>query len=206
LLPLPIDQLLAELGTTRDGLRDSDVADRCTRFGPNELDAVARRALVWQIARRLVDPLVAILVVAATVSVFAGETHSALLILGIVAASVAIETFQSRRAQRTVDLLRARAAPTATVRRGGATRTIPRRELVPGDVLELDAGDLVPADARLVTSRASAGTTSPAERRMTSPGTRSRRAISDHWASRNTEAVGTMPCRSRSTAALERVV
>jgi Mg2+-importing ATPase len=152
-LALPIDRLLDELATTRDGLSEEDAAERHERFGPNELDKPARRALIAQLARHLVDPLVAILLVAATVSAFAGEPRSAALILAIVVASVAIETVQTRRAQRTADLLRARAMPTATVRRGGATRAIPRRELVPGDVIELDAGDLVPADARLLAAK-----------------------------------------------------
>jgi Mg2+-importing ATPase len=152
-LALPIDRVLDELATTRDGLPEEEAAERHERVGPNELDTPARRALIAQLARHLVDPLVAILLVAATVSAFAGEPRSAALILAIVVASVAIETVQTRRAQRTADLLRARAMPTATVRRGGAVRAIPRRELVPGDVIELDAGDLVPADARLLAAK-----------------------------------------------------
>ncbi len=152
-LALPVDRLLAELATTREGLSEDEAAERHERVGPNELETPARRALIAQLARHLIDPLVAILLIAATVSAFAGEPRSAALILSIVVASVAIETVQTRRAQRTADLLRARAVPTATVRRAGATRAIPRRELVPGDVIELDAGDLVPADARLLAAK-----------------------------------------------------
>jgi Mg2+-importing ATPase len=153
LLALPIERLLAELGTSPEGLAEQEAEARLLRGGPNELETPARRALIAQLARHLIDPLVAILLVAATVSAFAGESHSAVLILAIVVASVAIETVQSRRAQHTADLLRARAMPTTTARRDGAARAIPRRELVPGDVIELDAGDLVPADARLLAAK-----------------------------------------------------
>ena len=152
-LGLARDALLAELATSRDGLGDGEACERLARAGANELDAPVRRALVVQLLRRLVDPLVAILIVAAIVSALAGERESAVLVVAIVAASVAIETVQSRRAQRTADALRARVAPTATVVRAGVTRTVARRELVPGDVIDLDAGDLVPADARLLDTK-----------------------------------------------------
>ncbi|HSN27170.1 MAG TPA: HAD-IC family P-type ATPase, partial [Kofleriaceae bacterium] len=144
---------LARLGTSPDGLSEGEAARRLVEQGANELEPPARRAFFLQLARRFIDPLVAILVVAAAVSVFAGERESAILILAIVAASVAIETVQSRRAQHTADLLKARAAPTATVVRDGVLRDIARREVVVGDVLDLEAGALVPADARLVTAK-----------------------------------------------------
>src|SRR5262249_33132228 len=130
-----------------------EAAERRERYGPNEIDGQARRNLIVQLARRLVDPLVAILLVAAAVSVFAGEAKGAALIFAIVVASIVIETVQTARAQRTADLLRARASPTATVRREGVTRQIAPSELVPGDLVELDAGDLVPADARLLAAK-----------------------------------------------------
>ena len=152
-LDRPLAELFAELGSSPQGLPEGEATRRFAEHGPNELEAPVRRTLFVQLVRRLVDPLVAILLVAAAVSAFAQERHSAILILAIVIASVVIETAQSRRAQRTADLLRARAAPVANVRRGGAARAIARRELVPGDVIELDAGDLVPADARLLAAK-----------------------------------------------------
>jgi Mg2+-importing ATPase len=152
-LGAPIARLFAELDTAPEGLRDDEAARRLAELGPNDPDPPVRRALLVQLGRRLIDPLVAILVVAAGVSAIAGERQSALLIVAIVIASVAIETAQSRHAQRTADLLRARAAPTASVRRNGSTRAVARRELVPGDVIELEAGDLVPADARLLAAK-----------------------------------------------------
>ena len=149
----PLDRLLEQLGTGAAGLAGAEAARRLTRTGANELEAPVRRTLIAQVLRRLVSPLIAILVVAATVSAFAGERRSAVLILAMVVASVAIETAQSERAHRTAELLRARGAPTATVRRDGVPRAIARRELVPGDLIDLEAGDLVPADVRLVTAK-----------------------------------------------------
>ncbi|MGE5182171.1 MAG: magnesium-translocating P-type ATPase [Acidobacteriota bacterium] len=153
MLGLARDALLTELATTAAGLTDAEAAARLARCGANELEPPVRRTLIVQLARRLIDPLVAILIVAAGVSALAGARKSAVLVLVIVAASVAIETVQGRRAQRTADSLRARLAPTATVVRDGTARTILRRELVPGDVIELEAGDLVPGDARLLDTR-----------------------------------------------------
>jgi len=149
----PLPHLLDELATRATGLPEAEAEARLAEHGTNELEPPARRRFVVQLLRRLVDPLVGILLVAATVSIFAGERESAVLIVAIVGASVAIETVQSRRAQHTADLLRARAASTVTVRRDGVARQIARREIVPGDVLELEAGDLVAADARLLCAK-----------------------------------------------------
>ena len=146
-------ELLVDLRSRPGGLSAIEAEARLADSGANEVEPPPRRTFVVQLLRRLVDPLVAILLVAATVSIFAGERKSAALILAIVAASVAIETVQSGRAQRTADLLRARAAPAVTVIREGAARHVARREIVPGDILDLEAGDLVPADARLLAAK-----------------------------------------------------
>ncbi|MBV8762911.1 MAG: magnesium-translocating P-type ATPase [Deltaproteobacteria bacterium] len=152
-IELPIDDLLARLSTSPRGLEDAEAAARLSTLGPNELEPPRQRTLVFQIVRRLVAPLTAILVIAAGISAFAGERESAVLIMAIVAASVGIETAQSERARRTIDLLREHAAPKATVLRSGQTRSVARREVVPGDILELDAGDLVSADCRLLAAK-----------------------------------------------------
>ncbi|HWU90816.1 MAG TPA: magnesium-translocating P-type ATPase, partial [Kofleriaceae bacterium] len=93
---------------------------------------------------------VVILVVAACTAAFIGEPVEAAIIGGMVLLSSGLNLWQASRSATAVKRLQARIAPTATVRRDGAWRELPRRELVPGDVIRLAAGDLVPADARLL--------------------------------------------------------
>jgi len=99
------------------------------------------------------NPLVLILVIAAIISAFMGQATDAVIIGVIVLLSAVIDVTQTYRSQQAMERLRDRVAPTATVLRGGEWKEIQRRDVVPGDVIRLSAGDLVPADARLLVAR-----------------------------------------------------
>jgi Mg2+-importing ATPase len=99
------------------------------------------------------NPLVIILLIASLVSATIGEVVNASIIIVIVLLSSALNFTQTARSHRTAERLRKEVAPVATVLRDGEWRVIPRREVVPGDLIQLAAGDLIPADARLVESR-----------------------------------------------------
>ena len=101
----------------------------------------------------LANPLVVILLIASLVSALVGQSASASIIVAIVAVGVAIDFAQTYRSQKAIDRLREGVTPTATVLRDGIWGEIQRRELVPGDVIRLSAGDLVPADAMLLQAR-----------------------------------------------------
>ncbi|WP_437283395.1 magnesium-translocating P-type ATPase [Sorangium sp. So ce375] len=151
---LPVAELLERLGTSQRGLTSEEARQRLGRFGPNEPAATTRReAAVVQVLRRFANPLVSILLLASVVSAVLGDLTNAAVVVVIVALSVAVESVQTRRSHRAAERLRAQVAPTATTLRDGVFRELPRRELVPGDVLRLAAGDLVPADARLLTAK-----------------------------------------------------
>ena len=96
------------------------------------------------------NPLVIILLIAALASVSLGEVIDASIIVTIVLLVVAINFVQTYGSQRAVERLRDQATPTATALRDGEWKEVLRREIVPGDVIRLSAGDLVPADARLL--------------------------------------------------------
>jgi len=96
---------------------------------------------------------VLILIVAAIASAFLGEKVDAGIIVVIVLLSAAIDLTQTYHSQRAIEQLRKQVAPTATVLRDGEWKEIQRRGVVPGDVVRLSAGDLVPADARLLIAR-----------------------------------------------------
>ncbi|WP_437594797.1 magnesium-translocating P-type ATPase [Sorangium sp. So ce1000] len=151
---LPLAELLERLGTSPRGLTSEEARQRLGRFGPNEPAATTRReAAVVQVLRRFANPLVSILLLASVVSALLGNLTNAAVVVIIVALSVAVESVQTRRSHRAAERLRAQVAPTATTLRDGVFRELPRRELVPGDILRLAAGDLVPADARLLTAK-----------------------------------------------------
>ena len=103
--------------------------------------------------RALASPLVLILLCASAISIFLGEVLDACLIVSIVLIGVTISFVQSHRSQRAAEKLREQVSPTATVLRDGLWGELPRAEVVPGDIIQLSAGDLVPADARLLASR-----------------------------------------------------
>ena len=100
-----------------------------------------------------VNPLVIILLIAAVISGFIGQLLDAAIIVGMVVIGVVINFYQTYRSKIAIENLRARVAPTAAALRDGAWQEIPRESLVPGDIIRLSAGDLVPADARLLESR-----------------------------------------------------
>jgi Mg2+-importing ATPase len=118
--------------------------------GPNELGTVRRIAGIKQLLLLFTNPLVLILLAASIVSAVFGEALDASIIIIIVLLSIALNFVQTHRSQRAVEQLRAKVALTALALRDGKWGEIPRRELVPGDIIRLVAGDLVPADARLL--------------------------------------------------------
>lgn len=136
-----------------EGLTSQEAEARLKGFGPNDPTPHRRRSPILELLRLLLNPLVMILLIAAVASAFLGEKVDAGIIIAIVLMSVIVDFTQTYRSQQAVEQLRQRVAPTATVLRDGQLKDIPRSEVVPGDVVHLSAGDLVPADARLLVSR-----------------------------------------------------
>jgi Ca2+-transporting ATPase len=132
------------------GLTRAEAARRLAAHGPNEL-AAARGVSAWSLfLAQLRNVLVLILLVAVGLSAVVGHTVEAIVISVIVLFAVLLGFAQEYRAERAIEALRALAAPLATVIRDGLEEDVPAREVVPGDVLLLRAGDRVPADGRLV--------------------------------------------------------
>src|SRR5208282_1827112 len=135
------------------GLTAQEAEARLNQFGPNEPAATKHHSFLSDLVHAFANPLVLILVIAAVASAFLGDKVDAGIIGVIVLLSTAIDLSQTYRSQRAVEQLRDRVAPTATVLRDGEWREIRRRDVVPGDIVRLSAGDLVPADARLLIAR-----------------------------------------------------
>lgn len=135
---------------TAKGLAEEEARRRLAAYGPNELEA-AQRISGWAIlGRQFKNVLILILLAAVILSTLLGHGLEAVAIVLILLFAVLLGFAQEYRAERAIDMLRQLAAPTATVLRDRQERTVPARDLVPGDVLLLRAGDKIPADARLV--------------------------------------------------------
>jgi len=154
---LPADDVLRRLDASPLGLNASDAARRLARIGPNELVRTARIS-PWRILlAQFVDVLVIVLIIAAIISAVLGtlqgelaDLYDAILIVAIVIMNAILGFVQEYRAERSLEALKGLAAPKAHVLREGGIVAIPSRELVPGDVTVLAAGDRVAADARLL--------------------------------------------------------
>ncbi len=145
--------LLTELGSTAAGLSVEEAAQRLERYGPNDAAAVKRTPSWLRFLSRFKNPLVIMLLVASALSAAAGDVASFVIVVAIVAFSMILDFVQENRAETAVDALRRSVAVEAAVRRGGKKTALPVDGLVPGDVIELGAGDLIPADSRLIESK-----------------------------------------------------
>lgn len=139
-------ELLSRLGTTAAGLSGAEAADRLRTGGRNVVAEPARHHILGKILRRLIDPLIAILIVAAIVSATVGDLASGAIILAILTASIGLEVTQEHGAEKAVEALKHSVAVHAAVRRDGRSVETPVEEIVSGDIVELAAGDLIPAD------------------------------------------------------------
>ena len=136
-----------------DGLSSQQARDRLVRFGANVLTPSPRRSAVVEILLLFANLLALILLLAATVPAVSGRLVGSSIIFTVVLLGAAINHVQTNRSQRAAERLRAQIAPSATILRDGTWREIHRRDVVPDHVIHLTAGDLVPADVRLLESR-----------------------------------------------------
>ena len=147
---LSADEVLAALGSSPDGLADAQAAARLDEHGPNELSSKPPKTLAAMVREQLGDPMVLILLVAAALSALLQEWAEAGIIFVIVVVNAVIGIVQERKAQSSLEALRQMSAPVAHVLRGGVEELVPARDLVPGDVVMLADGSMVPADLRLL--------------------------------------------------------
>jgi Mg2+-importing ATPase len=146
----PLPELLRQLASSPDGLSEAEAADRLRTIGPNLLESHRRFLLLRLLASRFRNPLIILLICASALSAATGDTTSAIVITVMLTMSVLLDALQEHRAGKAAEQLRESVAITSRVVRAGQERRIPAREIVPGDVVLLSAGDLVPADGRLL--------------------------------------------------------
>ena len=149
---MEVDQVLRRLASSAEGLTGEEAKRRLEKYGPNELEKEEGISPIRIFVSQFESPLVMLLLGATLLSILIGEVLDAITILAIVIASAGLGFYQEYRAEKALEALKKLTAPTATVLRDGREVVIDAREIVPGDVLVLAAGDRVPADARVMES------------------------------------------------------
>ncbi len=148
---LPAEEVLEKLAVDPvKGLSSAEAEQRLARYGRNVLEEGKKRTILDSLVDQFKNVLVIILIFAALISYALGETVDALAIVAILILMAVMGVVQEHRAEKALEALKKLAAPTARVLRDGAPREIPAEDVVPGDILVLEEGDRIPADARLV--------------------------------------------------------
>ncbi len=150
---ITVDQALAKLNSSRKGLSSFEARCRQDQLGLNVITQKPRRSIVLEALARSMNPLVAILLMAAIISGITGNVINAFIIITILLISVFLDYFQSHRSLKAEKCLEEKVATTANVLRDAQWVEIPCREIVPGDIVRLSAGDMVPADGVLLRAK-----------------------------------------------------
>lgn len=145
-------EVFRRLKSSPQGLADREAKRRLFLYGRNEISGRTKRRLIHEIYAEFANPLIVLLLILGTFSVFFSDKFSAIIIYVMAAMSGLLSFFQEHRAEKAVEKLNALVRVTATVIRSGQQKEVRIRELVPGDLVSLSAGDVVPADLRLVSA------------------------------------------------------
>ncbi|MBE6038532.1 MAG: calcium-translocating P-type ATPase, PMCA-type [Anaerofustis stercorihominis] len=152
---IPTEDVLKDLGTSENGLTSSEAARRLAENGKNKLTEAKKDSLAKRLFNQLKDPMLIILIVAAVLSgftaVYAGESFADAIIIGIVViVNAVLGVYQENKADKAIEALQEMSAATSKVLRDGAVTSVKSEDIVVGDILILEAGDAVGADARLI--------------------------------------------------------
>ncbi|MCC8047516.1 MAG: cation-translocating P-type ATPase [Oscillospiraceae bacterium] len=151
------DAVLAELGSADSGLQDEEALWQLERNGRNRIEKAKGKSLAKRFLEQLADPMIIILIAAAVISgvlaVVENDSFAdVIIIIAVVIVNAVLGVYQESKAEKAIEALREMSAATSHVMRGGRVQTVPSETLVVGDVILLEAGDAVPADARILES------------------------------------------------------
>lgn len=147
-----IDEVLKSVDSSTQGISKQEVKERLETYGYNEIQD-KEKVPTWKLfLESFKDPMVIVLLIAAGIQVVLGEIAESLIIFLVLLINAVISVIQTKKAESSLDALRDMSAPEAKVIRGNSNEVIPARELVPGDIVLLEAGDFIPADGRIISS------------------------------------------------------
>jgi calcium-translocating P-type ATPase len=147
---LKSEEVLQEIGSREEGLSESEIQERRERFGSNRLPEVKRRGLIIRFFSQFNNVLIYVLLGAAVITALLGHLIDTGVILAVVIVNAIIGFLQEGKAEKAMEAIRKILSPSAAVVRGGHRQTVPGEDLVPGDIVLLEAGDKVPADLRIL--------------------------------------------------------
>ncbi len=144
------EEVLKEFNVSKSGLEDKQVSSNTEKFGLNQLTEKKKQTVLQVFLSQFKDLLVLILIAAAIISAITGSLESTLVIFAVIILNSILGTIQHFKAEQSLDSLKALSSPSAKVYRNGKKIEIPSKELVPGDILILEAGDMISADGRII--------------------------------------------------------
>ncbi|MCX8163528.1 MAG: HAD-IC family P-type ATPase, partial [Candidatus Micrarchaeota archaeon] len=150
---LDITEIFKLLDTRKEGLSEHEAKKRQRKYGLNEVVKEKKKNLIVKYFSYFLNPLIILLVVVAVLSYFLDNQTSAIIISTMVIISVTFTFFQEKNASDAAEKLRKLIRNTASVWRDGIKKEIPIKYLVPGDIVSLSAGDMVPADCRIISAK-----------------------------------------------------
>ena len=150
---LEVSEVFSRMKTASEGLSEEEAAKRLAEVGPNVVRAAKHRGWMWRMIVAIRNPLVILLCVLATISFATGDARAGIVMTLMVVLGVLLRFVQEARADAAAEKLKAMINVTGTVVRAAQEREIPLRQLAPGDVVRLCAGDMIPADVRLVSAK-----------------------------------------------------
>ena len=142
--------VLKEMDSKEEGLSRQEAKHRLQEYGENALQEGKKKSALQVFAEQFKDLLVIILLIAAVISMVSGNVESTIVIIAVLIMNAILGTVQHEKAQKSLESLKSMSAPNAKVMRDGQKVEIPAREVVPGDILLLEAGDLTAADGRIL--------------------------------------------------------
>lgn len=148
------EELLEKIKSNpKTGLSSSEAQARLEKYGPNKIESSNKKSMLEKIKEQILDPMVILLIVASIISAFTGDKIEAIIIIAIVIINAIMSIYQEGQAEDSVAALQKMSSPEATVVRDGKRGKVKAEELVPGDIVILETGDIIPADIRLLDSR-----------------------------------------------------
>ena len=144
------EDVLKCLDTQKEGLNSKEAAGRLEKYGKNALQEGKKKSGIQVFLEQFKDLLVIILIIAAVISMFSDNIESAIVIFAVLIMNAILGTVQHFKAEKSLESLKAMSSPTAKVFRDGKETSVASTEIVPGDIVELEAGDMVVADGRII--------------------------------------------------------
>ncbi len=144
------ETVLKKMGTTQKGLTSNEAEKRIIEYGLNELDQGKNKSIIVKFLEQFKDFMILVLLAAVLISAIFGNITDAIIILVVVVLNAVLGVYQEAKAEEAIDALKKMSSPEARVKRDGNVISLKSDQLVPGDILLLEAGDVVAADLRLI--------------------------------------------------------